>query len=615
MRRMWWILIVLVPALAWAAWTPDGGVDRSTFDRFADMGTAQDFSPERGVYFPTGDENYWLWGMRDASTFIHYENEDRFYWVTKPRHPEDFTTARTLKSNYSAKVKILPLDAPAKNAMLAIRFKDNLLQPTTIELRTTKNWVKLGQIGGAYDHKWKTGVLTLDTTEALAYDGGITVRIGRGDYGDLRGDLPIDWIGLAKQKVAVPGPTPGFWPKKELSRFARLAQTMEYAPGDGPKLLTGLLVKGMREGTWKRYQDSHVNAVIFQGWETVWKRKWERYSSGNYQDRIRFGLPDFLEACAKHDLLCTSQFFTDTRSYWIKRQYGSEEAVLDELSQVMKFNREAAGNLGWYLKDEADHNDDTWGSPPEFVLQLYNLAKKADPARPTIVLFQGWKPGSFAMYDNAFDVAAFDVYPVGSGRKATEISDRIERMRQETAPGKALWAVIEAHEGQHVQKLGRQLTAPETLVQGYLCLAHDVQGVFYYVGNESTYIDFEDMPGPAAGMKQFFKEVNGPGGIASFFLPGAVTVTRTDGPSSGIRLTKVNSDAIHFIYKRKATGENMFVAVNTRNVEKSNVKIQITGLLPTRTLKVMFEDRTIQPDNAGAFKDTFGPYERHVYTW
>lgn len=613
MPRTWplWVLMLLAVFLM-AATAPDGGVVREGFIRFADLGTADDYNPENGVFFPKAPENYWLWGMRDASEYIHYENDKQFYWVTTPRNPERYTNSRVLKNNYSAKLRIKALDKPAPHGVLAIRFKDNLLQPTSVEVMDDKGWRLLGKLGGAFDHAWKVATFDFDSAKAIDDGGSYVVRLGRGDFGDLRGDLPIDWVGLSVQRVPVPPPTPGFWPAKTPSRFARLSQTMEYVPGEGPTLLAGVLVKGMRRGTWKRYHETHVNAVIFQGWETFWKRHWEQYRSGNYQDRIRYGFPDFVEACAEEKLLCTSQFFTDTRSYWIKRQYGGEEAALDTLYEVMKFNKNAKGNLGWYLKDEADHNDSTWGSPPEFILQLHNLAKKADPDRPTIVLFQGWKADSFKMYDNAFDVAAFDVYPLGAGRRVTEISDRIERMRQEVGPGKALWAVIEAHEGEHVQKLGRQLTAAETLVQGYLCLAHDVHGVFYYIGNEATYIDFEDMPGPAAGMKQFFKEVNGPGGLAPWFYPGVTTMARTGVKST---ITDVDSDAIHFIYKRKASGENLFIAVNTGAAPKDDITMTISGLGIGGAARVLFENRTLPIGADHTITDSFGPYERHVYVW
>ncbi|MDP8225126.1 MAG: hypothetical protein P9L99_17325 [Candidatus Lernaella stagnicola] len=614
MRRIALVFALLLSAVVLAAALPDGGVNRTAFARFADFGSAEDFSAEQDIYFPKPPSNYWLWGMRDAKKFIRYENEDRFYWVTKPANPEQFTTARVLKSWYSAKVRIRALDEPATQGMLAIRFKDNLPEPTTVEVTTNKGWAKLGTLGGAFDHKWKVATFPFNTQKAMNDGQGYEVRIGRGDYGDLRADLPIDWVGLATQSVAVPGPAPGFWPDKTPSRFSRLRQTQEYVPGEGPRFLAGVLVKGMREGSWKQYHKDHINAVIFQGWETIWKRHWARYASGNYQDRIRYGFPDFVEACAENQLLCTSQFFTDTRSYWIDRQYGSEEAVLDTLYEVMKFNRKAKGNLGWYIKDEADHNDESWGSPPEFLLQMHNLAKKADPDRPVIALFQGWKPGAFKMFDDSFDVAAFDVYPVGAGRRVTEIADRIERMRDEVGPGKALWAVIEAHEGEHVKKLGRQLTAAETLVQGYLCLTHDIQGVFYYIGNEATYIDFDNMPGPAAGMRQFFAEVNGPGGMADFFLPGSQTIARTGVRSTG-NLTTVSTDAVHFIYKRKADGKNLLVAINTRNVPKDKVKIVISGLMPGREVKVRFEDRSLTSNDRKAIVDSFEPYGRHVYEW
>jgi hypothetical protein len=446
MRRWGLVIAGIVAALSLAAaYALDGGVDRTQFHYFTDFGTEDDYNTLKDIYFPPAPENYWLWGDRDAKEFIRYETPERFYWVTKPKALGNYVTARVIKSYYSAKIFIRALPS-ATNGFLLIRFKDNLVQPTSVEVLTKNDWKLLGQIGGQFDHQWKTAKLAFNSRTALDDAGHYAVRFGRGDYGDLRGDLPIDWVGVTTKDMPAPAPSPGFWPAKQPSRFA-IGKTMEYVPGQGPNFIAGVLVKGMRVNSWKQFAKDHVNAIILQGWETQWKRQWEIYTDGKYQDRVRAGFPDWLEVCAQNKLLCTSQFFTDTRSYWIERQYRSEEAALDTMYEVMKFNKGHPGNLGWFLKDEADHNDSTWGAPPEFILQLYNLQKKADPDRPAFVLFQGWKPGAYRMYDGAYDVAAFDVYPLGAGREVTEIADRIERMREEVGPDKGLWAVIEGHDG------------------------------------------------------------------------------------------------------------------------------------------------------------------------
>ncbi|HPM77921.1 MAG TPA: hypothetical protein PK961_12575 [bacterium] len=610
MRRLWLVLLFLPLVAVAADYAVDGGVDRAQFVRFNDFGATTDFEANMPVYFPKPPENYELWGMKDGA-YVRYENPKRFYWVTKPSNPGAYTTARVIKSYYAAKVRLAPVAGARGRGALAIRYKDNLLAPVSVHLHTSKGWTQIGALGGKFDHAWKVATLPFDFGAAAVESGTWLAQIGSGAYGDLRGDLPVDWIGLALKNPTVPAPTPGFWPTPAPSKFPKLAKTMSYAPGQPPVFIAGVLVKGMRVGSWKTFADAHANSIIYQGWETKWKRLWEVYAADKYQDRVRAGFPDWMEECAKNKLLCTSQFFTDTRSYFIERQYGNEYEVLDTLGEVMKFNARAAGNLCWYLKDEADHNDESWGSPPEYLLQLWNLQKMNDPDRPAAILFQGWKPGAFAAFNEMMDIAAFDVYPLGAGRAVTEISDRIERMRAEVGSDKALWAVIEAHEGEHVRNLGRQLTKDETLVQGYLSLAHDVHGVFYYICNEAAYIDVAEMPGPWAGMKQFFAEVNGPGGIAHWFLPGSVTLARTGLPSNR---AAVDDSAIHFVYKRDAQNRSLLVAVNTsRHAKEAEFVI---GDLPALTgVQVLFENRTLTAKNNGSLSDSFQPYERHVYRW
>ncbi len=612
MRRFWPVLLVIPVLVIAANYLPDGGVQRAAFVRFADFGTPDDYSDARDVYFPKPPENYWLWGQENPNQFIHYETPDRFYWVTKPKMADRYTSARVIKSYYTAKLRIKKPEALSGAGMLAIRYKDNLLQPTSVEVLFRGEWRRLGTLGGQYDHAWKVASFVFDVRQTDVENGTYLVRIGRGDYGDLRGDLPIDWVGLANGPVQLPAPTPGFWPAPAASNFAKIGQTREYVPGQGPVFLTGILVKGMRTGSWEYYAQNKVNALIFQGWETEWRRRWETYAEGGYNDRVRYGFPDWTERCARNKLLCTSQFFTDTRSYWIERQYRDEYEALDTLGEVMSFNRNAPGNLCWYLKDEADHNDSTWGSPPEFILQLYNLQKKSDPSRAAAVLFQGWKPGSFAMYKQMLDIAAFDVYPLGAGRPLNEVWERTERMRAEVGPDKALWAVVEGHEGEHVRDLRRQLTAAEVLVEGYACLAHDIHGVFYYIDNIAAYIDVDRMPGPWAGMKQFFAEVNGPAGIAPWFLPPSRTVART-----GMNDQRVGAEdkAIHFIQKIDGQNRPLFVAVNTVPRDKQQARLFAQGLAAGTTVKVLFENRTLTAGADGAIVDNFAAYGRHVYTW
>ncbi|MCB9475972.1 MAG: hypothetical protein H6685_03815 [Deltaproteobacteria bacterium] len=574
----------------------------------ADFGTAEDFNAERPIYFPK-DKNYWLWGMEKPAEYIQYENEKEFYWATVPRKPEKYVGARVLKSHHVARLhaKMIP---GATTLRLAIRYKDNLLSPVTVwALGKDDEKSKIGELGGKFDHQWKTEVLAVSVGALSVEDGTVAFQIGNKDYGDLTGDLPIDSVGFADTTLAAEPPQAGYWPKQPPSKFADIGKTLVYEPGDKPTFVAGVMTKSMRVGTWKEFAAAGCNHIDLQAWEFNWSRQWDIYADENYSDRVRFGFPDWNDACKDAGVGCSVQFFTDTRAWWIQNDYHGEAEVIDKIGQVVQMNKTTKANRVWYPVDEPDHDDVTWGAPLEFTMAVSQRIRREDPDTPIFINFQAWKPGIFKLYEEAYDVAAFDVYPLGVGRSPLEIVNRMEAMNRQLGDRKGKWAIVEAHEGDHVNRFGRQLTHQETLVQAYLAITHGAQGILYFVDKEGRYIDTTEMSEPWLGVKTFCSDItNEKTGIESFLVPPARTVDQMG--EKGV--VDTDNAAIHFLLKEKPNGERALIAVNARNALLTDVHITIKGLPADAVIERRFGPGAVRREGNDIIDD-FNGYERHVY--
>ena len=573
-------------------------------DRFADLGSPSDADPGRDV---TIAPDYAWGGDGKWAEFIRYENADDFRWATTPPDPKGYIAARVLKSWYAGELRVRPFARTPRKLFLAIRYKDNLDRPTTVQVHGGGTFAPLGTLGGKRDHAWRTQVFEVDGARIDVSEGAYRFRIGKEDYGDLEADLPIDWVRVSQGAIR-PGPdAPGFYPARPATAFDDLGRTQVYRAGQKPMFPVGVIVKGLRPDTFDVIRKTGLNAALFIGWETTWGPRRDTYSDGRWNDRINAGLPDMLSMAKAAGVPLGPCFATDTRSYWIQHQYRTEKAALRDLEDAMRRARDDSALLAWYLKDEADHDDWTWGAPEEFLQQLYNAQKRRDPARPAFVNFQGWKPGQYRRYLDAADILGFDVYPIGRGKDGAEIAEYTDRLRTEAAGRRAIWAIVEGHEGTHRKQSGRALTPQEVVVQAYVAIVHGIQGVFYYIDNEAAYIDPSEIPGAWEGFRQAAREILGPDGIEKYLVPPGKTLEL-----AGVGdLVKSENRGVHASLRQGPDGSRVLIAVNLARDGQGTVRLLCRGL-PAGPVPVLFENRVVQAQN-GVIADAFGGFERHVY--
>jgi hypothetical protein len=600
-RKAGWVAIA---ALALCAGCPTADGASGEPDRFADLGTPEDGDGARDVSIAQdhawGGEGKWR-------EFIRYEKADDFRWATAPPDPTGYVTARVVKSWYAGELRVRPFASRPPTLYVAIRYKDNLPSPATVSVRDGGDFVAVGTIGGKRDHAWRTQVYAVDGGRVGVADGSYRVRIGKADYGDLMGDLPIDWVRVSGRPIAADPDAPGYYPARPKSPFDDLGRTQVYRAGAKATFPVGVMVKGLRPNTFETVAKAGLNSAFLLGWETTWGPRHDLYTDGRWTDRLNAGLPNMLEMAQRARVPFSPAFATDTRSYWIQHQYKSERAALREMEDAMRRNRDHAALLAWYLKDEADHDDWTWGAPEEFVQSLYVAQKRADPGRPAFVNFQGWKPGQYRRYIDSADVLGFDVYPIGRGKDGAEIAEYTDRLRTEVAGRRAIWAIVEGHEGVHRKAMGRALTPREVLVQGYIAITHGIQGVIFYIDNEAAYIDPSEIPTVWDGMAQAAREVAGPGGIEPYLVP----------PGKAIELAGVldrvrpGNASVHASLHEGPDGSRLLIAVNLAREDQGNVAIRVRDLADGPAT-VLFEDRTVAA-TSGTIADRFDGFARHVY--
>lgn len=572
-----------------------------------ELGTPQDGASDRDVVLHPA---WSFWGGGKWKEFIRYENDEHFWWATTPPDPSKTVAARVLKSHYAGELRARAFDSKPKTVYVAIRFKDNLVTPATVWFHDGSRFVQFGDMGGALDRQWKTATFEVASKRLGVASKRYRFRIGSGDYGDLMGDLPLDRVTVSTTPIEAESDEPGFYPTRPDTPFDNIAGTQVYRDGAGPMFPVGPCLKGLRMATFDQVAKAGFNAALLMGWEDKWQPHLRQYASGDWTDRLDAGLINRLDLFRAAGVLYGPNFFTDTRSYWIDRQYGSERSALRAMEEVMKGVRNHPALLAWWIKDEADHDDPTWGAPEEFVQQLYNAQKRADPKRPAFVNFQGWKPQQYPRYLDAADIVGFDLYPIGQGKTAGPIGVFADRMRDEVKGRRALWAIVEGHEGIHRKKMGRPLTKQETLVQGYMALVHGMQGVFWYIGNEGAYIDPSEIPGVWSGMSQFANEVLGEDGIEPFLVPPAKAVRLARSGENGLS----SNARVHAALFEKKDGSRLLVAVNEGPDPLTDVSLTWPGLSDGIVVEVRFEDRE-EKIAGGAIADDFQAWERHVYLW
>jgi hypothetical protein len=550
--------------------------------------------------------------------------------------------------------------------------------PSSDGCPSEEDWLKIGSLGGSHDMTWKTKTLEIPAGMAASLGGEFKFRIGTDAYGpsDTYGELAVDWIKLSDVDETPSGTgydtdydaTPGFWPPGDMNaRFADFPTTGYLHEGE-PFFPIGLFTVASHffwQSDTNNYltnaRDTGFNTVIYHGWEAhsldggwFWGEKdvdgTEEFSVEDGQTPSSYpskylGLPNFLDYAQGYGLKVAPLFMSDMWSYYIYRMgretpHGSDlygypnseyngtfPGVVKAIEDVVQANKDHPALLFWYLKDEADMQDEGWGSPLESVRWLYQTVTEADGLHPCLVTNMGWRPQMFRYYMKTFDIGAYDRYTsdFSDGVNHDNVAEWAEEFKYQTGNQRLFMPILQTEANATEGRFG---SLEAIRIGTYLGLIHGGQGVLYF-----------DDPGPNSdlGVYAGCGSECGPQwwdeladliaeveflGMRALHNSRATTLGTTWGDSNSGSFYPIEhttsgdgttgNTQIHALFRRNdSSGDRYLLAVNPYEASTS-ATFAVAGMKAGETVQVLFEDRTIVAVDGG-FSDTFARGESHVY--
>lgn len=238
-----------------------------------DFGDSDDFSASSGIYLVRFDwEGPNIPGGGNYGEFIHQERPSDYRVFTTSDNGPGFVRARTIRMSTCAEFFTSALGT-GDTVYLGIRYKDNLplfYGPEPVYAFNGSEFVRIGSLGGAFDHSWKVEVIAVSPSDVKSSEGKYRFKIGSGTYGSgLKSDLAIDRIELAttrEQLLAEPA-VPGYYPAKEDIYPGMNKGTPWYVDGR-PFFPVGFAAgwTGMSESGFQKVAGAGFNTLLFYNW-------------------------------------------------------------------------------------------------------------------------------------------------------------------------------------------------------------------------------------------------------------------------------------------------------------------------------------------------------------
>lgn len=261
----------------------------------------------------------------------------------------------------------------------------------------------------------------------------------------------------------------------------------------------------------------------------------------------------------------------------------------------------SAVTLGWLPYSRPDlHN-----IAPQHVNDLYHLVRRVSPGHPVIETLAS--PSRAQYYTQAADILLAWSLPVPYS-PLRMLGDMVEILRQPSAGLQPVWAVVQAagsgthrHPWLGRNKTGRPPTPAEMEALAYLALVHGADGLVWYSYNipDSPGAQAYRLPQDAPELWAALPKLNL---HLRWLAPVLLEGERETLPSAA-------EGAIQMA-QWEYQGSRYIVAVNVTN---RGLVTLLPLASPGSKAQVMFENRTLQADEAGEMQDSFTAYGVHVY--
>ena len=262
-----------------------------------------------------------------------------------------------------------------------------------------------------------------------------------------------------------------------------------------------------------------------------------------------------------------------------------------------------------------------WSSPitTEKVVETYSQMKARDSTRPVLlnlgqgVAWDGWygrgrqknHPEDYPKYLKGSDIASFDIYPVVHDSREVAgnlwyVAHGVERLVQWSEGKKVIWNCLECT---HISNADRKATPHDVRCEAWMSLIHGSRGLIYFVHQfkptfrEPALLDDPEMLHAVTALNHQITSLapilNSPS------ITGLATV-QSENPSIPVAIMTKRHEGSIYVF-----------AVGMRN-GATTASFTIKGLDGDRTVEVIGENRTLSFHN-GAFKDSFSPWDAHLY--
>lgn len=230
--------------------------------------------------------------------------------------------------------------------------------------------------------------------------------------------------------------------------------------------------------------------------------------------------------------------------------------------------------LCWYVYDEP--SGERFAEADARVV----LAKKLDPDRPAYVNYL-----SRDLEDQTGDIYSTDVYPIPHS-SPMEAINAVRVMKAAAEPKqRPVWMWLQGTG--YAYWMDREPSPRELSCMAYGSLIEGASGIYYFAQFPRSRACLDEM-------RALCVEVDAVAPAISSLEPAP----------------QLTSSDPRILCKAYAKDGNVFVL--TVNVEQTGREAQFTARQAGDEVEVLFEGRTL-PSRDGAWKDRFGPYERHVY--
>ena len=282
--------------------------------------------------------------------------------------------------------------------------------------------------------------------------------------------------------------------------------------------------------------------------------------------------------------------------------------------------------IAWMHGDEPDNaqpkrNGGGYGPPiePAKIQRDYQRIKAADPSRPVLlnlgqgVAWDNWigrgvrrnHPEDYPEYLKGCDIASFDIYPAVHddpevAGKLWFVPYGVERLMRWTGGEKIIWNCLECS---RIENTKRKVTPEEVRCEAWMSIIHGSRGLIYFVHQfEPTFKEASllDDPTLLPAVTALNKQITDLAPVLnSLAVKDGATVETND------------ADAPVAVMTKRHAGATYIFAVAMRDKE-SVATFKLSNQTGERSVEVLDEHRTLKL-NEGQFRDTFAPWEVHLY--